>query len=222
MTVKPLPALVRWVIPALMLVFCVVCEFVVPTEAKPAFFSEGGPVERMQEIILALAVIYAGLLTWKVQGRWLKAWFGVAALSCIYVLGEEISWGQMIFYWETPELWGAINDQNETNLHNTSTWLDQKPKVILQIGVLVGGLIIPALQKWKPSALPTKFTAIYPTAQVSVAAGFALAVKLIETAQDITGDKLFWRPSEVLEIYIYYFVMIYLLEMWKRFKPEKL
>lgn len=32
--------------------------------------------------------------------------------------GEEISWGQRIFNWQTPEALAAINDQNETNLHN--------------------------------------------------------------------------------------------------------
>lgn len=32
--------------------------------------------------------------------------------------GEEISWGQRIFGWETPDRLMEINDQNETNIHN--------------------------------------------------------------------------------------------------------
>ena len=31
---------------------------------------------------------------------------------------EEISWGQMIFNWRSPNLMNTINRQNETNLHN--------------------------------------------------------------------------------------------------------
>jgi hypothetical protein len=32
--------------------------------------------------------------------------------------GEEISWGQRMFGWETPAQWAAMNVQGETNLHN--------------------------------------------------------------------------------------------------------
>ena len=221
-TPSPISPWVRWVIPALLMVFCLASEVVVPNERKPAFFSEGGPVEGFQEVILIVALIAACGVLWRVKTLWLRVWFGIATVATFFVLGEEISWGQTLFNWATPELWGTINDQNETNLHNTSAWLDQKPKILLQIGVLIGGLIIPALLKWKPSALPVRYVSIYPSAQVSIVAGFGFAVKLADTIQDRIDQQLFWRASEVLEIYIYYFVMIYLVEMWKRFKPAKL
>lgn len=218
---KPsLPAWLRWGLPTLLMVFCLICEAVVPNPMKPAFFSEGGPHEALQALWMLAGLVFACLLTYRAPNLWLKLWFGIAALACLFVGGEEISWGQTFFNWATPESWGSINDQNETNLHNTSDWLDQKPKILLQIGVLVGGLIIPALQKWKPASLPPRFALIYPTSQVSIAAGFALAVKLIDTVQDRLDQHLFWRASEVLELFIYYFVMLYLIEMWQRFKPR--
>jgi hypothetical protein len=40
---------------------------------------------------------------------------GVLFLVCS---AEEISWGQRIYNWETPELFKQINVQRETNLHN--------------------------------------------------------------------------------------------------------
>lgn len=43
---------------------------------------------------------------------------GILFLICF---GEEISWGQRIFNWETPALLSEINSQRETNLHNI--WL---------------------------------------------------------------------------------------------------
>src|SRR3546814_4167282 len=52
--------------------------------------------------------------------------------------GEEASWGQHYAGWLTPDNWQALNDQGETNLHNTSSWLDQKPRTLLEIGVIVG------------------------------------------------------------------------------------
>lgn len=37
--------------------------------------------------------------------------------------GEEISWGQRIFGWNTPESWAEISAQKETTFHNL--WLFQ-------------------------------------------------------------------------------------------------
>ena len=198
------------------------CEFFVPDSIKPHFFSEGGPHEKFQALFVFVGLVYAARLFFLVEGLWLKLWFGIAALSCLYITGEEISWGQNFFGWVTPEFWSGVNDQQETNLHNTSDWLDQKPKTLLQIGVLVGGFIIPALQRWKPSVLPARYASVYPTWHVVVTACFVAFVKIVDTIQDMIHPyadwRMFWRASEVLELYIYYFVLIYLIAMWKRFK----
>lgn len=50
-------------------------------------------------------------------------YFGLLGLLFFFAAGEEISWGQRIFGWETPEKITAINAQNETNLHNL--WIVQ-------------------------------------------------------------------------------------------------
>ena len=43
----------------------------------------------------------------------------VLAFVTLAMAGEELSWGQRIFRWATPE--GYANDQGETNLHNRAT-----------------------------------------------------------------------------------------------------
>lgn len=50
---------------------------------------------------------------------WLKqlAYVGLAALL-IFIAGEEISWGQRIFDFDTPEEMREINTQDEFNFHN--------------------------------------------------------------------------------------------------------
>jgi hypothetical protein len=40
------------------------------------------------------------------------------ALVAFFGAGEEISWGQRIFNWQTPTAMNQINDQGETNVHN--------------------------------------------------------------------------------------------------------
>lgn len=64
------------------------------------------------------------LSLWVVQkeardGRYLFA--GMYAFLCVgifFIIGEEISWGQRIFGWATPEAMQEINKQDETNIHN--------------------------------------------------------------------------------------------------------
>jgi hypothetical protein len=47
----------------------------------------------------------------------------MALLAVLFFMafGEEISWGQRLFGWETPASLAAVNMQSETNLHNL--WL---------------------------------------------------------------------------------------------------
>lgn len=184
--------------------------------------SEGGPHETLQFIFMAIALIIAitALIKIKGQNLWLTVWVGIAALASFYVAGEEVSWGQHIFDWGTPEFWTGVNDQNETNFHNTSSWLDQKPRLVLLIGTITGGLIIPALAKWKPSTLPQKFTIIYPPATLAVTAAFAVLIKIIDKAQDHLDDNLLTRAAEIEELYLYYFVLLYLVVLLKRVKSQ--
>ena len=51
-----------------------------------------------------------------------SVWLGCFLLglgACVWLVAlEEISWGQRLFGWSTPELIGRYNVQNETNIHN--------------------------------------------------------------------------------------------------------
>lgn len=66
-----------------------------------------------------------------------NVWLLLLALLMFLCFGEEISWGQRIFGWETPSTVTALNAQNETNIHNL--WLfqakrpDGSPKTALEL-----------------------------------------------------------------------------------------
>ncbi|MCP4141976.1 MAG: hypothetical protein GY755_17150 [Chloroflexi bacterium] len=61
-------------------------------------------------IIFTLKLFRAG----KLNRRYL--FFG--AVFFFIITMEEISWGQRVINWETPDLWKVINYQDETNFHN--------------------------------------------------------------------------------------------------------
>jgi len=205
-------------LPLLVIPVQFVLEFSFDAATLARLHSEWGPHETAQTVTLLAALVFAVRAAFLLRGQgrlWLVAWMGFAALCIVYVGGEEVSWGQHMFGWATPENWAAVNDQQETNLHNTSSWLDQKPRLLLELGVIIGGLVIPLLGRFAPRALPARFSALYPPRYVAVTAGVFLACKLGDTVAESFGFNIFERVSEVLELYLYWFVLLYVLHIFK-------
>lgn len=180
-----------------------------------ALSSENGMLEWLQFFLMAIA--FGGCLYQlsKLDVKtypWLAAWFAVAALGCFFIGGEEISWGQWIFYWDTPAAFTALNDQNETNLHNMSSWLDQKPQALLEIGVIMGGLILPLLMRFRPSVLPSFVKNVTPASHAIFLVAIYLFVKLNWLFNHAFGIRIYSRASELIELLVYYFVAIYVCE----------
>ncbi len=202
-----------------MLVAQIVMEFTLSKQALSHLLSESGPHEFAEFILLVAAFFVAVRLLFNIDRKempWIWAWVMIAAACCFYVAGEEISWGQHFLKWSTPDYWLHFNDQYETNLHNTSAWFDQKPRLLLEIGVVVGGLIIPFLRRFKPSLLPVRFEIIYPSSLLVVTALLAMMPKLVHSVYELMDISLFQRVSEVQELYFFYFVLLYLFFLRKR------
>ena len=195
-------------------------EILLPLDVKHRMMTENGPHEFAQFATLAIAALVA-LFTLiqmdRSHDKLMTGWVALALVCCIYVAGEEVSWGQHLFDWTTPEGWAALNDQGETNLHNTSACLDQKPRLLLEIGVIVGGLLVPLLRKLRPSALPPRFTAFYPGNLLVLPALGAEGTKITQTVcEELLGYHPFHRVSEVQELFFFIFVLAYLLTLRAR------
>lgn len=151
----------------------------------------------------------------------LTAWVTLVTLACVYFAGEELSWGQHLFGWETPESIGRLNDQQETNLHNVSSWFDQKPRLLLEIWVLVGGVIVPLGERWKPGRFsPDGFAWwFWPAVECLPCAVLAILVRLPERLKDAAGLEslpLEIRYSEPQEYYFALFLLLYLAALARR------
>lgn len=123
-----------------------------------AINTEGGFIEIATVLVLAVAIFH-GLRTLgpakSLKLPLLFSWIAVNLMGAAYFLGEEISWGQHFFNWSTGEWFAERNDQGETNLHNISSWLDQKPRLLLLLWCVTGGLIIPLWYKARRRLRPT-------------------------------------------------------------------
>lgn len=189
--------------------------------------SELGPVETGTVLVL-LPGIAAGLLALRHSGRlpalWLRGWLALIILGSFYFGGEEASWGQHWLGWETPEQIGRLNDQGETNLHNTSAWLDQKPRLLLELGVLTGGLLYPLFLWLRRQARPRDPGGLHfwlwPTQQLLPTAILAIGIGLPQRLEKWFGWPVPWpldiRASETQEFYFAVFLALYLWSFQKR------
>jgi hypothetical protein len=118
------------------------------------FEHESGIVETGTFAVLVLAAIGGLLATgwaWRRGDHRLTLLFALFTLGCIYFGGEEASWGQHWFGWATHDEWRALNNQAETNLHNSNalagSLLDQLPRNLLAVAMLIGGAIVPLVRR---------------------------------------------------------------------------
>jgi len=151
-------------------------------------------------------------------------WLLITTLGCFYFAGEELSWGQQLFQWHTPAEIAALNDQNETNLHNMSSWFDQKPRLLLELWVLIGGIVVPLrrVAGKAPNYASGSFQDwFWPGVECLPTALLAIAIKLPERYKKLMGIESLpfeIRWSEPQEYYFALFLLIYLLAVRQRLR----
>lgn len=192
---------------------------------------EFGITEMSTVLLLILAVIIGLHSLWLLRGNsdWrLKLWVLLGTLGCIYFGGEEASWGQHLVGWESSEAWQEFNDQQETNLHNSDKYgplLDQLPRNLLTLGILVGGLIAPFWRRLRDIHLsPTSIHYwIWPTSvgiPTAIIAVFITTPDRIAEALGTNPDFLNIRSGEAKEFYIAWFLMLYLSSFNLRYRQQ--
>jgi len=100
--------------------------FVLTTDQARQLSREDGVVEYVGAALFLMASIWY-LVLYKRSRKFLKVWriplrgnvfYLLLGLAFLFVCLEEISWGQRIFGFETPEGIRQMNSQSEFNIHN--------------------------------------------------------------------------------------------------------
>ena len=106
---------------AITLVAAFVIAQVSPEYFRDVFAAEDRLVENGTAIFLFVAALVLFWRAARFAGNGARTAAGLTvlyALLFVFAAGEEISWGQRIFGWGTPEFFAENNYQNETSLHN--------------------------------------------------------------------------------------------------------
>lgn len=113
-------------------------------------WAEGNFVENLQSVFLFISIILLFLSIVKIRKKNLYVYYFLIlqCLGLIYFLGEEISWGQHIFKWESSDIFLKHNIQNETNLHNISNLLNELPRSFVLIWCSFSAMAIVLARKF--------------------------------------------------------------------------
>ena len=211
------------VIPFAILIPVVVIHYVAQDFYRAHVLPEGyGFLELTQFLLAAAAAVlcFRALKFNVVKGSRLL-WIAVLffALAAFYIAGEEHSWGQHFFNWNTPSYWSEINRQQETNLHNTSPWFNQRPKLVFDNAMFIGGLLVPFIQLWTGPFRRPLLALLTPSLAIALPAVIALGFKIVDDlGKDLLGTPIYTRPSEVVETFQYLYMLMYVIVLRRRLK----
>lgn len=158
---------------------------------RPAYYlalREDMPVEWLQFAGLLFTAVLAAVTAWRARDRGplVVAALAVLAVGAFCLAGEEISWGQRVFAFGTPEQFAAMNAQSETNVHNVEVagLRLQSAFKLVSFLLAVGGLTLAWLTRgprrrltgpfWAAVAVPT-YTMVGSATMIAYWAAVAVA-----------------------------------------------
>ncbi len=180
---------------------------------------ELGIIENVTVFFLLISIVTCLFSLFQVKSKkipLLFIWLIVLLAGATYFFLEEISYGQHYFGWNTSQMWQEINDQGETNLHNTHAIFDQLPRLLLQIAILIGGIILPINRYFRGIELDSsnKFYWLLPTNASLLVSFFVILLRPVFQLFEVE----FIPVGEMKEMLIALFIMTYCISIARRLK----
>ncbi|MBK9715311.1 MAG: hypothetical protein IPO81_29080 [Kouleothrix sp.] len=140
------------------------------------------------------------------------------AAGALFVAGEEISWGQRIFGWGTPETLDAINHQGETNVHNIRLVQRLFGFVVLAGGLY--GIAAPLYRLTRPrSDRPSFAWLLVPPLCLVPAFFMPFAYRALHTFVWPSTNFIVVKYGEAPELCLYLGLMVFAWLNLRRFRP---
>jgi len=202
---------------------------VVNTELSSRLMREDELLQNLQAVLLfAAAFMFAGsaFRAGKADvGKLETAALALLALVAFFVAGEEVSWGQRIFGFQTPESLKAINTQQEFTVHNLAGLQRVRHWALIAFGLIGGLASIPRIRlrarqtaEWIAHLLPER-SYVSAFAMAALLGVCIEAITLLsrwgDVSQPVTAAR--YPISENAELLVAGTVCVYALRQLMRF-----
>ena len=180
-------------------------------ESYYRFVREDGVAETFQALcILAASIVAAETARrlFKKQQKILGLGLGLFSALTFVVFCEEISWGQRIFGWQSPEYFQDANIQKETNLHNDVFFKSITHPALIAVGFYA--TFSPLLHAFLFRR--RRFTAAFFTTEIPLVGFFAVFTVVYVVYQYLNPiiapyyngfDVFLWQDLEMAETFFY-------------------
>lgn len=187
-----------------------------------ALKGEFGIIENMTVLFLVVAIGFciSSIISVNKLGPSgsLRTWLFMLLLGATYFALEELSYGQHMFGWSTAETWKELNNQGETNLHNVHALFDQLPRLLLTLGILIGGVIMPLYRYFRKIKLEesNRLYWQWPTLDCITVGLLVIFIRPILTVID---TKII-NTGEMKENLIALFILLYCISIHGRIRQK--
>ncbi|SDZ20174.1 hypothetical protein SAMN05444004_107137 [Jannaschia faecimaris] len=153
-------------------------------QTLPLINAEDGVIEWMSALILLATSLIAIRVSSGMPNKNYRRMHIFLAVLFFIMFGEEISWGQRVFGFSTPEQLARINVQGETNLHNSFGYIFDHLFILC---FFFWGCVVPLLYwfepiwRWYQSRIGLPFPSV----------GLGLAMLGVTLFQEQITDTLF-------------------------------
>jgi hypothetical protein len=193
--------------PLLTLAAYVLTRATLSEDWQKAIYAENGPIELGTAGCFAFACVSALMLARK-RPFVPPVYAGLFVLFsglCLFVALEEISYGQQLFGWKSPEWFEENNHHHQTNLHNL---MGNHPSHVLKhvgsYGTVFGFVVVPAIALWYPGAYRKGHWTYYLLPRLELI-GITLLSQLCSFLWDAPNSLVgeYWHQgwNEVRELY---------------------
>jgi len=174
---------------------------------------ENHPVELITFVFLLAGAITGFIFSYKLAKsgeKLVSIFYFIFAFGLLFVAMEEISWGQWIFKFHTPDYMRGLNRQNEFNVHNIESvnLFFEILRVIFGLGGLLS-IILSRIKAFKylssPLVLISWFLIILLFASLDLYNRFDTSYKALLTSFILYKGNIFWftrKFTEFLEMLI--------------------
>ncbi len=187
------------------------------------FIREDGPVEYATAVFFFLSFVFSVVIARnfiKSKNILFGTLYFLLAGCFLFVALEEISWGQRIFNFETPEFFSE-NVQNETDFHRLPIIQTILYYLYLMVGFLGAFLwmLLPKTQKYKSFKkffVPKRFLMFYFLPVILFSGMMGLRPYLLTSFQVQVSNFFTWFDHEIVELLFSAGIFLFLLSIIKR------